>query len=303
MTAFAWDDSGRLYIATQDGALLRVDVGSGHLPGRVQRIASGLRAPLGLVFHQDALYISGRGGVDHATDADADGDLDTSAAIVTGLPSGNHQNNGPAIGPDGTLYLPVGSTCNACTERDSRSATVMRYELDGSGGEVYASGLRNVYQLAFHPEDASLWGADNGRDDFGHDVPEELNRIVQGGDYGWPYCWGVSGGTNCEVTLALTANLKPRSSADGMVFYTGGQLPDAYRNDLFVTLWGAHDRSTGQKVQRIQLTRDGDGYHAQVSDFATGFDRPLPITVAPDGALPVGDFGNGRIVRINYVGP
>ena len=265
-------------------------------------MASGLRLPLGLVFHDGALYVSSRGGVTRLTDEDGDGDLDTSTPIIVGLPSGSHQNNGPAIGPDGKLYLPVGSTCNACIEQDERSATVMRFELDGSGGEVYARGLRNVYQLAFHPEDGTLWGADNGRDDFGHDVPEELDLILQNGDYGWPDCWGADGGRNCEGTSAPIAELEPRSSADGLLFYTGAQFPPGYRNNLFITLWGAHDRSTGQKVVRVELHGGAAGYSAQVSDFATGFDRPLPITVAPDGALLVGDYGDGRILRISYTG-
>lgn len=301
MTAFAWDGE-RLYIATQDGDLLRVNAEFGLLPSAVEGVASGLRLPLGLVFHDGALYVSSRGGVTRLTDEDGDGDLDTSTPIIVGLPSGSHQNNGPAIGPDGKLYLPVGSTCNACIEQDERSATVMRFELDGSGGEVYARGLRNVYQLAFHPEDGTLWGADNGRDDFGHDVPEELDLILQNGDYGWPDCWGADGGRNCEGTSAPIAELEPRSSADGLLFYTGAQFPPGYRNNLFITLWGAHDRSTGQKVVRMELHGGAAGYSAQVSDFATGSDRPLLITVAPDGALLVGDYGDGRILRISYTG-
>ena len=63
-------------------------------------------------------------------------------------------------------------------------------------------GLRNVYQLAFHPEDGTLWAADNGRDDHGYEVPEELNLIVEGGVYGWPHCWGTGGGSQCEGTIS-----------------------------------------------------------------------------------------------------
>ena len=102
-----------------------------------------------------------------------------------------------------------------------RSASVTRFDLDGSNQEVYARGLRNVYQLAFHPEDGTLWAADNGRDDQGYAVLEELNPVVEDGAYGYPDCWGTNGGRWCEGTTPPVAELPSRASADGLVFYTG----------------------------------------------------------------------------------
>ena len=303
-TAFAWDEQDRLYIATQGGDILRVnDAVTGEPPTDVVAIAGGISFPLGLAFFDEALYISSRGKITRLTDDDGDGDPETLHPIISGLPAGQHQNNGPAIGPDGKLYVPIGSTCDVCVEEDERNATVMRFNLDGSNPEVYARGLRNVYQLAFHPEDGTLWAADNGRDDLGYAVPEELNLIVEGGDYGWPNCWGTGGGSQCEDTISPVAELASRSSANGLVFYTGVQFPEEYSNNLFITLWGAADRSTGRNVVRIVLTKSEEQYTARISNFATGFDRPLPIIVAPDGSLLIGDHGAGRILKIRYVGP
>ena len=302
-TAFAWDDQDRLYIATQGGDILRVnDAVTGEPPTDVVAIADALTFPLGLTFLDAALYISSRGEITRLTDDDGDGDPDTSRTIISGLPAGQHQNNGPAISPDGKLYVPIGSTCDACIEGDERNATVMRFNLDGSNPEVYARGLRNVYQLAFHPEDGTLWAADNGRDDHGYAVPEELNLIVEGGVYGWPDCWGTGGGSQCEGTISPVADLASRSSADGLIFYTGVQFPEEYSNNIFITLWGAGDGSTGRNVVRIELTKQEEQYTARVSNFATGFKRPLPIIVAPGGSLLIGDHGAGRILRIRYVG-
>ena len=305
LAAFAFDDRGRLYITTQSGQLIRVnDAATGHPPVDTVVITRGIRLPLGLAFHDGVLYVSSQGDLVGLTDEDGDGELDSGEPLVQNLPTGQHQNNGPAIGPDGKIYLPVGSTCDACVEQSERSATVMRFNLDGSEGEVYARGLRNVYQLAFHPEDGTLWGADNGRDDQGFDVPEELNLIEEGGVYGWPDCWGVSGGSNCEGTVAPIAEMESRSSSDGIVFYNGQQFPEEYRNNLFITLWGSSvEGSIGKKVVRVELTKSEGNYTVRVSDFATGFDRPLAIIVAPDGALLVGDHGTGLIYRITYVGP
>ena len=215
---------------------------------------------------------------------------------------GNHENNGPAIGSDGKLYVPIGSSCDACGEEDVRSASVTRFDLDGSNQEVYARGLRNVYQLAFHPEDGTLWAADNGRDDQGYAVPEELNLVVEGGAYAYPDCWGTNGGRWCEGTIPLVAELTLRSSADGLVFYTGNQFPSDYTNNIFITLWGAGDGSTGKNVVRIVLTKVEDRYTARVSNFATGFKHPLSIIVVPDGSLLIGDHGAGTVLRVSYTG-
>ena len=156
--------------------------------------------------------------------------------------------------------------------------------------------------MAFHPEDGTLWAADNGRDDHGYAVPEELNLIVEGGVYGWPHCWGSGGGDGCENTIPPVSELASRSSANGLVFYTGVQFPEEYSNNIFVTLWGAADGSTVRNVVRIELTKLEERYTARVSNFATGFDRPLPIIVAPDGSPLIGDHGAGRILRIHYAG-
>ncbi|MBI3954207.1 MAG: PQQ-dependent sugar dehydrogenase, partial [Chloroflexi bacterium] len=301
-TAFALDSRGALYIALEDGRILKGrDADGDGLPETLAPFAAGLRYPLGLAFRGQDLYVSSRGKVTVVRDAGGDGRADPPQEIVTGLPAGAHQNNGLAFGRDGKLYLPVGSTCNACAEADPRSAAVLRYNPDGSGEEVYARGLRNVYQLAFHPEDGTLWGADNGRDDQGFEVPEELNLIAQGGHYGWPDCWGAGRGSRCAGTTAPVAELEPRSSADGIAFYTGAQFPPEYRLNLFLTMYGAHSRATGMKLVRAVLARDAAGhYRATVSDFAVGFDRPLPVIVAPDGSLLVGDYGRGVIYRIFY---
>ena len=98
------------------------------------------------------------------------------------------------------------------------------------------------------------------------------------------------------------AKLPSRSSADGLVFYTGDQFPSEYTNDIFITLWGTGDGSTGKNVVRIVLTKVEDRYTARVSNFATGFKHPLPIIVAPDGSLLIGNHGAGTVLRVFYTG-
>lgn len=304
-TSLTFGPDGTLYVSLESGLILELkDADSDGKADSIRPMGPGFVAPLGLAFHDGALYVSSRGSVHTMCDTDDDGEFDEFEEIIADLPvSGAHQNNGLAFGPDGMLYMNVGSTCNACIERDLRNATIMQFKPDGSDGVVYASGLRNVYDLAFHPEDGTLFAADNGRDDRGNLVPEELNLIVEGGDYGWPFCWGDGGGANCQGTIPPIAEMEPHSSADGLAFYTGDMFPSEYRNNIFIAMWGSLSGVYGRKVVRIELTKRDDTYDARVSEFALGLNRPLDLVVAPDGALMIADYGANAIYRVFYKDP
>ncbi|MCC5612487.1 PQQ-dependent sugar dehydrogenase [Nostoc sp. CHAB 5834] len=112
--------------------------------------------------------------------------------LISDLPdAGQHPNRTIAFGPDGMLYISVGSTCNACDEPNPEHATLLQAQPNGSNRSIYAKGLRNTIGFAWHPQTRELWGLDHGSDWRGNDLlPEELNRIVKGGNYGWPFCWG-----------------------------------------------------------------------------------------------------------------
>ena len=198
------------------------------------------------------------------------------------------------------MYVGVGSTCNACVESDPRSASIMRFRPNGSSGQVYAHGLRNPYGLAIRPATRRLYATDNGRDEFGNSVPDELDLIQAGGRYGWPSCWGRNGGTGCAGTIPPVALFEPHSSSDGLAFNTGSSFPAAYRQDAFVAEWGdsINNLGTGQIVKRVHF----QGSRVTVSTFATGFSHPLAVAIGPSGALLVADYGTGLIWRIAWAG-
>lgn len=287
-TAIALGPDGRLYVAEQAGQIVAI----GHA-GRVV-IASGFATPLGLTWNRGLLYVSSTGQIATLTPNRGYWSF-RRKIIVRGLPNGRHQNDGVAF-HGAWLYVGVGSTCNACVEADSRSATIMRFHLDGSHAQIFARGLRNPYGLAFRPGTAQLYATDNGRDDYGNSVPDELNRIVRGERYGWPNCWGRGGGGACAGTIAPVALFEPHASADGLIFYTGTAFPQRYRGDAFVAEWGdsVNGLGTGQRVKDVHFV----GQRATVSDFVTGLNHPLAVIVDGHGALLVADYGTGIVWRI-----
>ncbi|HTI05683.1 MAG TPA: PQQ-dependent sugar dehydrogenase [Gemmatimonadales bacterium] len=277
----------------------------------VVTVASGLRGPFGIAFRGDTMYVAEERDVKRF-----DPGARSSNTVIDDIPGGGHSTRTILFGPDGKLYLAVGSSCNLCDERDSLRAAVSQFNPDGSGGRVFARGLRNTVGLAFNPKTGELWGGNNDRDNLGDDLPpEHVNIIKAGRNYGWPNCY-LPGKPNPEYGSADCSNVEPpaitiqaHSAPLGIAFYSGAQFPADYRGDAFVTLHGSWNRSvpTGAKVVRIQV--DTDGRRATgVDDFITGWQlpdgsrwgRPVGLLVLPDGSLLVSDDMGGKIWRVSY---
>lgn len=280
-------------------------------------IAEGLRNVNSLDFHDGLLYAAGITTVWRLSDTDSDGTYEDKESIIDDLPSGGHWTRTVVVGPDEKLYVSVGSSCNICEESDARRAAVVRYNLDGSGEEVYASGLRNAVGIGFRPNTSELWGTVNGRDHLHDDLPpEEIIRIREAGFHGWPYAYGqrVTDPAFDNYTAAASSippdiELQAHAAPLGMAFYTGDKFPSGYHGDLFVAQHGSWNRSVpvAPKIVRVSVNAAGQ---PSAQDFITGWQysngdrwgRPVDVITGPDGDLFVADDVNECIYRITYYG-
>jgi len=297
ITAMAYGPEGRLYVLTAGGSIEVVPS-----PGaRPQLLVSGLPVALGLAWRGPDLFVSVRGSV-RAYHLSGDG-LSGGGSVVSGLPVGRHQNDWIASMPNGDFLLGVGSTCDVCSERDSRSAAVLRFDANWTYAGVALRGTRNPYGLAVRPSTDDAYVTINGQDNLGSQPADHLVRVVNGGDAGWPRCWPAypdgSLHGNCGGVARPLAVFTPHTSADGIVFYDGREFGAGFAENAFVTEWGTNGGGpAGRRVVRVVLSGSGSAEHGQVSDFATGFSHPLGIVVAADGGLLVGDYGTGQITEI-----
>lgn len=291
--------------------------GDGQADGR-RVLLSGLNRPHGLDVHDGWLYVGENDAVGRVAIDAASGQLRGEyQRIVTGLTGdGNHWTKTVRIGPDGMLYVAQGSTCNVCEEKDERRATIMRFRADGSGGEIFARGLRNSVGMDWAPWDGALYATDNGRDLLGDDFPPcELNRIEAGRFYGWPYINGAGvldpdfgkGHEDLLKTAVSPAHgFRAHNAPLGIAFLRGAQLPPGYERSALVALHGSWNRSKldGYKVVALRWSEDGA---IDETDFLTGFERdgdvigrPVDVAVGADGAIYVSDDYAGAIYRVAY---
>lgn len=319
----AVSSTGDVYFSDREAGsvtMLRDADGDGTAESR--QVVATVKNAHGLAIHGGRMYIAAIREL-YSADMNMDGTLGQPQLLTDTLPdAGQHPNRTVAFGPDGKMYVSVGSTCNSCPEPNPLNATIVQANADASDMVVHAKGLRNTIGFGWHPETGQMWGMDHGIDWLGdEEQKEEVNSIVAGGNYGWPYIYGEGkynpgdrpqGDTTYQQYLQLTTlptlTYQAHSAPMQMAFYTGSQFPDAYRNDAFIAMRGSWNRSepVGYKVVRLHF---GDGQPARFEDFLTGFlldnkrnhfARLVGVAVHQDGSLLVSDDTNGVIYRIAY---
>src|SRR5882724_10958214 len=325
--------NGDVFLAepTRDGGkitVLRDSNGDGKADKTFTFLSSGFVYPHGLAFHDGYLYVGDLRGIwrfaytDGQTSAGKPEKVTTKVADLR--PKGGHVTRDIAFGPDGGLYLALGSRDNISDFKPG--AQVFKINADGSMSE-FASGIRNPVGIAFAPGTNNLYVATNERDGLGDELPPDyFTSVKQGGFYGYPYAyigknpdpvWGPKDpGGKIASTIIPDVLFHAHSAPTGLVFYTGSNFPAEYKNDAFVSLHGSWNAGnpTGYKVVRVHFAggKPVNGYE----NFATGFwngmgnsgepakvwGRPVGLAVAKDGSLLIADDVANVVWRVTYTG-
>jgi glucose/arabinose dehydrogenase len=286
----------------------------------VKVLASGLYRPNGVAFKNGTLYIAELSKVSKIDKVEDNLDNPPKPTVIyDNLPKDEaHGWKFIAIGPDNKLYVEVGQPGNNVLHDDAHGQ-IRRMNLDGTGAEVYAFGVRHSVGFDWNPENKQMYFTDNGRDWMSEDVPEdELNRVTKVGEhFGAPYClqgnipdpefgWGHS----CSEFTPPVGLMGPHSASLGMRFYTGSMFPKSYKNAIIVARHGSWNRSKkfGGDVVVVKLNKDGTVKSKE--PLITGFlennsyiGRPVDVMQMKDGSLLVSDDWNGAVYRITYGKP
>lgn len=321
--SMALSPAGTLFVGNrnEDKVYAIKDVDGDFKADKKWVIASGLNMPNGVAFRDGALYVAEISRIHKFSDIESKLDAPgKSTVIYDKFPTESHHGwKYIAFGPDGKLYVPVGAPCNICESKEPIYASIHRMNADGSGLELFASGVRNTVGFTWHPQTKNMWFTDNGRDMMGDDVPPcELNTATAAGQhFGYPYCHGgtikdpeFGNKRACSDFIQPVQNLGAHVAPLGLKFYTGSMFPDAYRNNIILAEHGSWNRSK-KSGYKLSLVKVQNGKSVGYESFATGWldeatqkawGRPVDVIALPDGSILVSDDQAGVIYRITYKG-
>ena len=153
--------------------------------------ASQLNEPYGLAFHEHWLYVGDEDAVVRFAYSAGQTAARGEPQKIAPLPPGGHSTRGLLFNRTGSrLFVSIGSASNVSAGEDPTRAAIVEMNPDGTGGRIFASGLRNPVGMAWQPGSNALWTAVNERDGLGDDlVPDYATEVREGAFYGWPFAY------------------------------------------------------------------------------------------------------------------
>ena len=321
----------RFMLLGPEGEVLLSDIAAGVVYVIRDKVAvpliSNLSKPYGLALYKDWLYVAETSSVKRYKYSSKQGSVGQGEEIIPldSYATGHITRSILFDETVGKLYLTVGSASNVELGEPPIRAAVSRYNADGTGYELFATGIRNPIGLKWYPyangtASKVLWATSHERDGLGDDlVPDYFTRVQEAGFYGWPYAYigphedprhpGVAP-DKVRQTLYPSVLLGSHVGSMDFTFYTGTQFPEKYQGGAFLALHGAWNRSkrTGYKIVFVPFKKGQPVSGPE--DFLTGWmlaedkkevwGRPVAVLQMPDGSLLISDDGAGKLWQVSY---
>lgn len=325
------DARGNMWVSQmKEGVVSLLTTNDEGIVTRVDPIFTGLNNPHGLAIDPNdpfVLYIAEEHRISKVRVYSDQPLFETLVELPTG---GRHVSRTIGFGPDGLLYVSIGSSCDVCLEDDPFLGSIAVVDPRTGGMQMYATGLRNSVFFTWHEVDGSMWATEMGRDRLGDDLPPDEINIIQPRkldsndlpkNYGWPICYGNKVHDTlfdsnqyvrdpCEDTVAPVVELQAHVAPLGIdVIPESTAWPEEYWGDLIIAEHGSWNRSepVGYKLSLVRLNDRLE--FLEVQDFITGWltdegralGRPVDVLVRHDGTMYVSDDKAGLIYKISYM--
>lgn len=334
--SLALGDDGEIYVGTLKAGKVYAlrDTDNDGVADQQFVIAEDLEMPNGVTVHNGSLYVATvKQLLRWKNPAHNLANMPAPEILVNDFVDETHHGwRYLKAGPDDKLYVAIGAPCNICKKPNPYFATIIRMNADGGEREVFARGIRNSVGMDWHPNTATLYFNENGRDMLGDDIPpDELNHAPKAGlHFGFPYCHGEAiadakygskaykgyipdtkhrNSHTCGKFVAPAWKYPAHIAPLGLHFYRGNAFPEQYKSRAFVAQHGSWNRTIPHGYRVVTLVFENDSPIAETV-FAEGWlqadgevlGRPVDILELQDGSLLVSDDKRGVIYRIAYIG-
>ncbi len=211
---------------------------------------------------------------------------------------GWHLTRTIAVGGNGKIYISVGSSCNACEEKEEVRASILEMDPDGRNQRYLARGLRNAVGLRWM--NGSVYATNMGSDHLGDHIPADtMYRVDKETHFGWPYCFQSgprrlpdpklnprSTKMNCRRVPQAFAAFDAHSSPLGLEYFDEHQ-GDELKNSFLVGLHGSTKKQLKRGYRVVRLAA-GDSATRTPEDFINGFLQGMKVHGRPVDVLRFG---------------
>jgi glucose/arabinose dehydrogenase len=280
---------------------------------------TNLRQPFGMSLLGDTFYVGNTDGVVAFPYTPDDTSITAPGKRIVEFKPGGHWTRSLLPSPDGKkLYAGVGSSSNIADdgmEVEEGRAAIWELDLETGKNRIFASGLRNAVGMAWEPKTGVLWTVVNERDGLGDETPPDyLTSVVDGGFYGWPYCyWGQTVDDRVPQDKAMVAKaltpdyaLGGHTASLGLCWLPAGTLP-GFPEGMAIGQHGSWNRSTLSGYKLIFVPFENGRPSGPARDILSGFlspdeevsyGRPVGVTLGPDGSVLMADDVGDVIWRV-----
>ena len=297
---FAKSPDGRMFVTdmydlsdNQKGTVYILDEWNAETGkfGKITPYLTGLKNPNSVQFYtdsigQDWLYIAETHQLTRRKFTQGETKPTAKAEVLATFPDyglsykygGWHLTRTITVGSNGKIYVSVGSSCNACVEKEKVRASVLEMNPDGSEQRIYAQGLRNAVGLKWIGK--VLFATNQGADHLGKSKPDEtFYALKRNADYGWPSCYSSNGkvfadpkfkrASGCKNVPSPYAYFPSHSSALGFDYFDDPNTDAVIKNAFLVALHGSTDEAIGHGYQ-IAIMRKGQKLETFMDGFLVG---------------------------------
>lgn len=191
---------------------------------------------------------------------------------------GWHLTRTISVGGNDKLYISVGSSCNACEEKEDVRASIIEMDPDGKNQRHFARGLRNAVGLRWI--DGQLFATNMGADHLGLDRPADTMGLIKDGtNYGWPYCFQANSRIyidpklnprgakfDCRPVPPLSVSLPAHGAPLGLEYFDQ-QSKEELNDSFLVALHGSTNKRIGRGYKVVRVAKGS----SRQEDFITGF--------------------------------
>jgi glucose/arabinose dehydrogenase len=302
------DDKGNLFVTDSEANTLWIVSNENQQQPKV--VDNKLQGIMSLDWYKGSVYIVTDTKVIQYIEIQSDGSYKERKTLIDNLPKPHNNTYHTISVHNDRIYIAIAANCETCQPKDKKFGSVVSYSIDGKDEQLFAKGLKQITDIVLNENNFVV--TDIGRTGISNQLPTvEINKIEEGKDYGWPYCYGDANvdpkyteqSDFCKNKAESSVAELPKDNGVAGFALIPNQFYNAFANNYVFIYQGGQNKSIpkGYKVVIKDINKD-----SSAKNFITGWllldgtiwGSPKGVTFDNNGAMIVTDQKNGLLYKV-----